>query len=213
MSETSVTNQKSYLVTGILALVFGIFGADRFYLGKTGTAIAKLLTLGGCGVWVLIDLIILLAGNVTDSKGQPLSGATTRNKLILVGVLIVLMIIGAVTPKGSVSSMTPTNNSEQQAEWTTVATLSGTSEGAVSESFTVGSGEKRVVYSLNGGSFLLYAAPEGVDIDTEGALPIMAGTMDGTDQVESVTLEPGTYNLDLRPVLTDSWTVTLQEKN
>ncbi|MGO4493354.1 TM2 domain-containing protein, partial [Arthrobacter sp. 2YAF22_2] len=50
--------QKSFLTTWLLALLLGALGADRFYLGKVGTGILKLVTLGGFGIWALIDIIL-----------------------------------------------------------------------------------------------------------------------------------------------------------
>jgi len=215
MSETANTEGKSYILTGVFAIMLGFFGVDRFFLGKTGSGVAKLLTFGGCGVWWLVDIIILLAGNTRDKNGAPLVGVTTKNKLILVGVLVVLFIIGSLTPKTPITATTdsPSQSDVAQEEWTDVATLSGSTEGGVSVPFTVGDGEKRIVYSLSSGSFFLYVPAEGVDIDADGAFPLMTASSDGENQIENVQLDPGTYSFDLRPVLTDSWTVTLQEKN
>ena len=42
---------KAYIVTFLLALLLGVLGADRFYLGKIGTGILKLVTVGGLGIW------------------------------------------------------------------------------------------------------------------------------------------------------------------
>ncbi len=53
-------------------LVFGIFGIHRFYVGKLGTGILQLLTLGGLGIWSLIDLIMIIVGSFTDKAGHPL---------------------------------------------------------------------------------------------------------------------------------------------
>ena len=91
-------SQKSFLVTWLLALLLGTFGADRFYLGKIGTAVAKLLTLGGLGVWSLIDLILVLAGVTTDKNGQRLAGYDAKKKVawIVTAVFIVLGGIGGV---------------------------------------------------------------------------------------------------------------------
>ena|SRR2546426_5635879 len=50
----------------------GIFGLHRFYVDKTKTAIAMLLTFGGCGVWWLYDMVLLAAGEFRDAEDLPL---------------------------------------------------------------------------------------------------------------------------------------------
>ncbi|MGC5076580.1 NINE protein [Agrococcus sp. DT81.2] len=90
---------KSFLVTWLLALLVGVLGIDRFYLGKIGTGIAKLLTLGGFGIWWLVDLIITLTGNQTDKQRRPLAFYDRYKKIawIVTAAWIVLgMILGAV---------------------------------------------------------------------------------------------------------------------
>ena len=62
---------RSRLVAVLLCLIVGVLGIHRFYVGKTGTGIAMILTLGGLGVWVLIDLIMLLVGAFRDKDGKP----------------------------------------------------------------------------------------------------------------------------------------------
>ncbi len=64
--------QKDWLTTLLLCIFLGGFGGHRFYVGKTGTAVAQLLTLGGCGIWAIIDLIQIITGAFTDANGQPL---------------------------------------------------------------------------------------------------------------------------------------------
>lgn len=54
----------------MLALIFGVFGAHRFYVGKTGSAIAQLCTLGGLGIWAMVDAIIIASGGFTDGNGK-----------------------------------------------------------------------------------------------------------------------------------------------
>ena len=65
-------NGNRWLITLLLCLFLGSLGIHRFYNGKTGTGILQLITLGGCGVWTLIDLIMIITGNFTDKNGNPI---------------------------------------------------------------------------------------------------------------------------------------------
>ena len=61
---------SNWTILLLLSLFLGCLGADRFYVGKIGTGILKLLTLGGCGIWTLIDLILIIAGKFKDKDGN-----------------------------------------------------------------------------------------------------------------------------------------------
>ena len=60
---------KRILPAFLLCFLFGVFGAHRFYVGKTGTAIIMIFTLGGLGIWMMIDLILIIVGAFTDGNG------------------------------------------------------------------------------------------------------------------------------------------------
>lgn len=65
-------SDKDWLTTLLISFFVGFLGIDRFYLGYTGLGILKLVTLGGCGVWALIDVILIVMGNMTDAQGRQL---------------------------------------------------------------------------------------------------------------------------------------------
>ena len=63
---------KSKVVAALLCFFLGGLGIHRFYVGKIGSGILMLLTSGGCGIWALIDFIMILCGSFKDSDGRPL---------------------------------------------------------------------------------------------------------------------------------------------
>lgn len=64
--------RKELIVALILSIFFGQLGVDRFYLGYVGLGLLKLFTFGGCGVWWLIDIILIATRKLSDSEGTPL---------------------------------------------------------------------------------------------------------------------------------------------
>lgn len=68
--QVATTSDRSFIATWMFSWLLGFLGVDRFYLGKVGTGVLKLLTLGGLGIWWLIDLILTLAGVQRDKEGR-----------------------------------------------------------------------------------------------------------------------------------------------
>lgn len=62
-------SEKGFVPTLLLCLLLGGLGIHRFYVGKVGTGILMLLTLGGLGIWALIDLIMIAVGSFKDKDG------------------------------------------------------------------------------------------------------------------------------------------------
>lgn len=59
-----------FLTTLLYSILLGIAGIDRFCLGHVGTAVGKLLTLGGCGIWWILDIILLISGDLMPEDGS-----------------------------------------------------------------------------------------------------------------------------------------------
>ena len=64
--------EKEWLVALLLSFFVGGLGVDRFYLGYVGLGVLKLVTFGGCGVWWLIDFILIVMNKLPDAEGNPL---------------------------------------------------------------------------------------------------------------------------------------------
>ena len=64
---------KRILPALLLCFFFGVFGFHRFYVGKIGTGILQLITIGGLGLWALFDFVLIIIGAFTDKEGNKLT--------------------------------------------------------------------------------------------------------------------------------------------
>lgn len=71
--SSEITEKRNKWITCLLLCWFlGVFGVHRFYTGHTALGVVQLLTLGGCGIWTIIDFIIIVSGNFKDAQGNPI---------------------------------------------------------------------------------------------------------------------------------------------
>ena len=67
----AAVSEKGFVPALLLAILLGGLGVHRFYVGKIGTGILMIVTLGGLGIWTLVDIIMIAVGAFTDKQGLP----------------------------------------------------------------------------------------------------------------------------------------------
>lgn len=65
-------SDKDWVTMLLVSFFAGSLGIDRFLLGYSGLGVLKLITCGGCGIWTLIDLVLIAMGSLPDAQGRPL---------------------------------------------------------------------------------------------------------------------------------------------
>ena len=68
-------SDKGFVPTLLLCFFFGVLGVHRFYVGKIGTGLLQLITIGGLGIWALVDFILIVVGSFTDKQGRPIKAS------------------------------------------------------------------------------------------------------------------------------------------
>ena len=87
---------RHFLAVFFFSFVWGVFGADRFYLGKIWTGVLKLLTFGGFGIWVVTDLSQIMSGAMRDKQDRPMLEYDRYKKFARRTVMIFSIIVAAM---------------------------------------------------------------------------------------------------------------------
>jgi TM2 domain-containing membrane protein YozV len=95
-------SDKEFWPTFLLCFLFGYIGSHRFYVGKVGTGLLMILTLGGLGLWVIWDLIEILTGSFRDLEGRVIKyqGSSQQSNL---GVAQEIENLSSLKDKGIIS--------------------------------------------------------------------------------------------------------------
>lgn len=100
-SLTQSKSSKSVIITFLLCLFFGMLGIHRIYVGKIGTGLLMLITLGGLGIWTLVDIILIATNKFEDKRGNLLilikNPSTFKKVIAVVGAVIGWFLIFVTT--------------------------------------------------------------------------------------------------------------------
>lgn len=96
LKTSKIPRQRHFLAVFFLSYMWGMFGVDRFYLGKVGTGILKLITFGGFGLWAIVDMFLILAGTMKDKQGREMLQHKEYKKFAYMTILIFAVVLGII---------------------------------------------------------------------------------------------------------------------
>ena len=67
-SVQATVSEKGFVPTILLCYFLGFLGVHRFYAGKIGTGILMIITFGGFGIWVIVDMVLIATGSFKDKQ-------------------------------------------------------------------------------------------------------------------------------------------------
>lgn len=197
--ERDLPPRRSLRTAWLLALFLGFTGADRFYLHKPVTGTLKLLTLGGAGIWWLIDLFRITNEFAADGASMPLLGTNSQRRgLRLASIAVAAALVGAVVyvtaaPVTGTITATVTGLNEllnpapppPVKELVTVAEASATKPPGPVVTVT---GNLHIEYTFTGPAVVYLQPAKGPALTILALVKARAGAI-------GVTLRPGIYTL------------------
>lgn len=200
-----VAARRHFIPVWLLSVAGGLFGLDRFILGRPVTGVLKLATAGGAGIWWAADMFHIAFGGITDGTGRTLVGRIGERvfAVAVTGVLVTGCAVAAapyaadaydraVQAAGQLTGKVQDVIDPEPVpvpEWTEAARFQGEASGTTG-AFTVTGNAVQIMYST-GGHALVHLHPAGTPIaDSNGPQWAVEEASSGQWITQ---LEPGAY--------------------
>jgi len=98
--------QRHFLAAFFISFFWGVFGADRMYMGYWGLGFLKFISAGGLGLWVIIDLFLIMGGYMRDKQGREMLQVAEYKKFASNTILILAASLGIIILVSGISLIT-----------------------------------------------------------------------------------------------------------
>lgn len=220
---TATPSPKSFVAAWLLSLLLGGIGVDRFYLGKVGTGLVKLFTLGGLGVWTLVDLILILSGTMRDKAGLPLVAPPKTRMIawIVTGVVLLVGIISGASmgddggeARDPATAESSVESEPAPAPEPEVAPESPVPAPAFAAQTFTGVGDFVQPVTVNGPAFVEFSCLDcggHTALKTNGSESLLANTVGAYQGSHFINTRDGAITTEFEINASGSWTLTIKD--